>query len=150
MNSQYTRIRNTNAANVNIRQHRRVVSPDMNSQCIKESIIHVKSVVIKQLQRVISLHTGSPFKYNCNSCDYKATWKDSITKHKKSVHEGKKYQCKDCSSLFTQKSSLPTHQQFVHMVKKYPCKICSYQASQKGHLKKHKNTVHKCKVVSTE
>ena len=114
MSSQYTRIRKTNATNVNIRQHGMIILPHMNSRCMKESNIPVKSVVINQVQRVISLNTGSPFMKesnitNCNSCDYQVKYKSILTGNKQSVQEGKKYQYKDGSLLFISKSQLTRH-----------------------------------------
>ena len=52
----------------------------------------------------MSPHEG--IKYQCDHCDYKATQKGSLKKHKMSVHEGIKYQCDQCEYKAAQKGDL--------------------------------------------
>jgi hypothetical protein len=49
-------------------------------------------------------HEGNRF--HCNSCEYQATKKGSLTKHYESIHEGRKYRCDSCNHHAAHISSL--------------------------------------------
>ena len=53
-------------------------------------------------------------KYPCGKCEYQATTKGSVDRHRKSVHEGIRY----------------------------PCRQCEYQAATKGNLERHRRSIH--------
>ena len=52
------------------------------------------------------------------------------------------YDCCQCEYKATQKGYLKKHKMSVHEEVKYPCNQCEYKAAQKGHLKKHKMSTH--------
>ena len=54
-------------------------------------------------------------KYQCQHCDYQATRKDHLTKHKQSVHFGQKHPCPDCEKYFIDKSGVTRHRQAGHL-----------------------------------
>ena len=53
-------------------------------------------------------------KYPCGQCEYQATTKGSLDKHRRSVHEGIKYPCGQCEYQATTKGSLDQHRRSVH------------------------------------
>ena len=68
-------------------------------------------------------------KYQCDECDYKATLKENLKKHKMSVHIGFKYPCDQCDYKATQKGDLKKHRLSVHIGIKYQCDQCDYKAT---------------------
>ena len=60
--------------------------------------------------------------HNCSICGYQSLKKESLTRHKKIVHDGVKvkYPCKQCGQEFTQKGNLARHQMAAHEGVKYP------------------------------
>ena len=56
---------------------------------------------------------------------------DVLSRHIKTIHEGKKYEYKTSNKAFSRPSSLKSHQSVVHKGKKYECKTCSRQTHQK-------------------
>ena len=57
--------------------------------------------------------------FPCAQCDYKATRREHLLTHIKSVHEGVKFPCAQCDYKATQKSSLLRHIKSVHEGVKY-------------------------------
>ena len=55
-----------------------------------------------------------------------ATTKESLDRHKRSVHEGMKYPCGQCEYQATTKENLDRHKRSVHEGIKYPCQQCEY------------------------
>ena len=66
------------------------------------------------------IHTGER-PYKCNQCDYKATQKDTVTRHKQSKHEGGRYECDQCDYKATKKSNITAHKQYKHEGVRYEC-----------------------------
>ena len=60
----------------------------------------------------MSVHEG--VKYHCNQCEFKASQKGDLKKHKMSVHVGDKYQ-----------GDLKRHEMSVHEGVKYQCSQCA-------------------------
>ena len=76
--------------------------------------------------KIMDIHNGTfhytkkDKKYNCDLCGHQVSHKNSLTRHKKIVHEGIKF----------------------------PCRQCNYQAITKGNLAKHKTAVHEGVIYS--
>ena len=97
-------------------------------------------------------------------CGYTTRTKSSLSRHKKSTHEGIRYECKveQCEYKATQKFHLDNHQKSQHEGIKYYCdeENCEYMCAQKTNLKHHKEQKHdmnpsqiieckKCKITFT-
>ena len=85
-----------------------------------ESNIVVNIVTIRQLRKVT-------VKYSCEFCDYKATTKNTLQNHVKSIHDGVKYSCEYCEYKATTKSDLRRHVKSIHDGVKYSCEYCDYK-----------------------
>ena len=81
-------------------------------------------------------------KYACNKCEYQATTQGSLTIHIQSKHEGLKYDCSHCEQQFTHQSSLLLHFRSKNEGVKYPCNECNYQATRLDKLKIHVESKH--------
>ena len=95
-------------------------------------------------------------KFPCDLCDFQATGKGHLIKHKNAIHEGEKYICDLCDYQAVDKRSLRKHQLSLHDTlktgrrntksahggKTYLCDSCSYQTPNKGHLNKHQRSIH--------
>ena len=55
------------------------------------------------------------------------TRKESLDRHKRSVHEGIKYPCNQCEYLASRKEHLDRHKRLVHEGIKFPCGQCKHQ-----------------------
>ena len=88
-----------------------------------------------------SVHDG--VQYACNQCEYKATQKCNLILHIQSKHEGKRYPCEQCEYIGSHSSGLYKHIQSKHVGVKYTCDQCKYQFSQKGKLREHIKNKHK-------
>ena len=85
-------------------------------------------------------------KYKCDLCNKSYPRKSALSRHIKTVHEGKRFECKTCNQVFTQSGSLKTHQLEVHDgIKKYECKNCNQHFTKSTHLKTHQSAVHEGK-----
>ena len=107
-----------------------------------------ENVTTGQLQRVISLNTNKPNMKERSShaeCDHQATSKDSLTKHQRAIHEGKKYPCRECNHQATSNGNLTWHPQVIHKGKKFSCRGCDYQATSKGILTQRQQAIHEGK-----
>ena len=72
--------------------------------------IPVTHATIRQLKEDPSLNINSQGKkYPCDSCEYQATTKGSLTTHKNKIHEVKKY---PCYLQGTTRGNLSTHKQW--------------------------------------
>ena len=104
-------------------------------------------------------------KYNCYLCGHQVSHKNSLTRHKKIVHEGLKFPCGQCKHQSTSKGNLAPHnranilagndtikqqekvllfnkKRAVHEGVKYPCRQCNHQATSKSNLARHKRAAH--------
>ena len=89
-----------------------------------------------------SVHEGVRYCYD--QCDHKATRKESLKVHIKSVHEIRiAVTCDKYGKQFSQKNGLRKHNESAHEGVRYPCEYCDYKATQRVHLCKHKSTHHK-------
>ena len=57
-------------------------------------------------------HDGT--RYPCDNCEYKATTKSYLKKHKQSKHEGMRYSCDDCEYSATSQYLLKKHSERDH------------------------------------
>ena len=53
-------------------------------------------------------------KFQCQECDYQATWKNNLVRHKKAVHMGQTFPCPECDFKTTLKGNLARHKTTVH------------------------------------
>ena len=73
----------------------------------------------------MSVHGSA--KYFCDQCDFKATLKIYITKHKKSAHGTAAFSSQQSEFIATQKSYNKRHEKSVHEAIKYYCDQCDYK-----------------------
>ena len=59
--------------------------------------------------------------YPCEQCQYQATSKRNLARHRRAVHEGIKYPCGQCQHEATSKVHLARHRRAVHEGIKYHC-----------------------------
>ena len=92
-------------------------------------------------------------KYPCDKCDYIATQKSSLVRHKQTQHEGirqmhqqqpdgKQHPCDQCPSTFSQLCSLNRHKTAKHSGVSYPCDQCDYIGTTPLNTKLHKRSKH--------
>ena len=75
-------------------------------------------------------HKGK--KDHCDTCEYQATTKRSLTQHKQLIHEDiHTCGCDSCAYQASRRGSLSQHRQSKHEEKKYPYDSCNYQASER-------------------
>ena len=97
----------------------------------------------KDILRSFSDYINDGQIFKCPQCHYKASRKNIIQEHIKSVHEGMEILiCPDCDKFFTSKRSLIGHKKEKHSgpVKVYPCVECGRKFTRKSNLKYHKNS----------
>ena len=75
----------------------------------------------------MSVHEG--IKYECDHCNYKASYQSSLKTHKMTVHEGIKYECDHCHYKANHRNSLKKHSITFHEGIKYECdkNVSSYR-----------------------
>ena len=62
--------------------------------------------------------------YECDFCDKKFSRPENVTRHIKSVHEGKKpYTCEECGRNFTEKRNLEHHNESYHAPRNLKCEM---------------------------
>ena len=76
--------------------------------------------------------------YPCDQCEYTGS-RDSLRKHKQSMHEGIRYSCDQCEYAGS-RDALRKHKKSVHEGIRFPCDQCEYAATQSGMLKTHKES----------
>ena len=107
--------------------------------CLK--IYSSKSKVKRHLNTVHNKPTtDTEITYSCNQCIKCFIDKDSLTKHKKKKHAGKRkpYKCTICQASFSQKMNLTKHIQFVHHgIKEYSCNWCYKSFAFESNLELH-------------
>ena len=94
-------------------------------------------------------------KFPCDLCDFQATGKGHLIKHKNAIHQDEQYLCDLCDYQAVDKRSLIKHQSLhdslktkrgntksAHRGKTYLCDSCSYQTPNKGHINKHQRSIH--------
>jgi len=92
-------------------------------------------------------------KYPCDKCDYVATQKSSLVRHRQTQHEGirqmhqqqpdgKQHPCDQCPSTFSQLCSLNRHKTAKHSGVSYPCDQCDYIGTTPLNTKLHKRSKH--------
>ena len=83
--------------------------------------------------KIMEIHNrtfhGKVKKYTCDLCGHQVSFKNSLARHKKSVHEEVKFSCRLCNYQATSKESLAKHKRAVHEGVKYPCGQCNHQPS---------------------
>ena len=56
-------------------------------------------------------------KFQCDHCNYTTNYKQNLSKHVKSIHEGVKYPCNICDYQFTESGNLEKHKRSKHSTK---------------------------------
>ena len=70
---------------------------------MKEDLVVAFLTMGKLSRLIIPFQDGVTFP--CNQCEYKATQKQNLLAHIKSVHEGVKYPCQQCGYKATRKNN---------------------------------------------
>ena len=81
--------------------------------------------------------------YNCEICDYKANFKDTLSHHLRYTHSGQEYLCDKCPRKYRNPHSLKRHVGLKHT----QSKECDHQLKLKN---KTKETVKEPQVVLCE
>ena len=89
-------------------------------------------------------------KYNCNVCKKSYLRKYALSRHIKTVHDGKRFECKNCNRSFTNPRSLKAHQLAVHEGKVFECDICNQIYVLPKSLREHRSVVHNGKKYECE
>ena len=73
-------------------------------------------ILLNKLQSMISQESNkSKFKYNCEQCDFKCNYEDSLKEHTSSNHEpNPTLQCNDCDEMFNSEEILNSHIEMNH------------------------------------
>ena len=113
------------------------------SSCLKEPT--TQNLKTKGKSKYQKLKCPKESKYQrmvnrCDQCNYAATSKQSLKKHKKDNHNN--YHCDQCEFLTTRLVDLKMHKQSQHGVIPYPCVRCDFSASSAPSLQYHKMSRH--------
>ena len=84
----------------------------------------------------------------CDACEKRCSDKYDLTRHVKTVHEGKKGQSKECPfcHAYFQPKYLKKHISTVHeKQKKYDCDICEAKFSDSSGISYHTASIHQGK-----
>ena len=86
--------------------------------------------------------------YQCNICNDSFSYKVTLKKHVKSVHEKNiQFKCSICNNTFSRKNGLKSHMESVHeKIKRHKCSICNIGFYKRGNLINHKS-VHEKKIL---
>ena len=99
------------------------------------------SVNIKfQLQSILKTHKLSVHEgiaYDCDQCQYQASYNSSLKTHKLITPASVKYKCDQCQYKDFQQGNLKIHKHPSHESVLYSCSECDYQTSLQQRLKKH-------------
>ena len=95
---------------------------------------------ISHKQRELKHNDG--VKYQCNQCNFKASFPSNLQQHIKSIHEGVKYPCDQCKFKAARPDSLQQHIKSIHDGVKYPCDQCDYKAARPSNLQGHIKSIH--------
>ena len=87
-----------------------------------------------------SIHEGK--RYNCERCDKTFSGKSSLSEHVKSIHESKKYECYKCEKYFANHSGLLRHTKSIHEGIRYNCERCDKTFAGKSALTSHIKSIH--------
>jgi KRAB domain-containing zinc finger protein len=81
--------------------------------------------------------------YQCNSCDFSTTRKDSLNRHIIEVHEKiRAHICELCGKRFSQAKSLRRHINSIHTQKeKYACLHCDSFFFREDNFQRHVQTI---------
>ena len=79
----------------------------------------------------------------CHYCDFKTSWKSSLKRHLRAIHQNISYPCDYCNFKTSWKASLKQHTESLHKKITYPCDRCNYKAKRRNDLKKHTHNRHK-------
>ena len=119
-------------------------------------------VKLNSILDVYSTYPNSGIRYPCDHCNYEATQKSALKRHKQSQHgvmgtlnvEGNyipsqktenelhNLYCDQCEFVTSSMQNLKQHRTFVHQGKGYPCDQCQYVAHMPSSLKVHKESKH--------
>ena len=78
----------------------------------------------------------------CDFCPFKSKNKNSLKKHKDSVHDKKQLSCKSCEFTSTQNSTILTHTKTVHQNIFFSCDQCKVKYPKKSTLQHHMEVKH--------
>ena len=79
---------------------------------------------------------------SCDLCPFKNKDKNSLKKHKVSVHDKKQLSCKSCEFTSTQNSTILTHTKTVHQNIFFCCDQCKVKYPKKSTLQYHMDVKH--------
>ena len=84
----------------------------------------------------MQLHTIE--KVKCDLCDYSTMVSETLSKHKKKVHEKEEvYMCTSCNYKTPSRTSLSRHEQSHSIKKPYSCDQCNFKTKTLNSLKVH-------------
>ncbi|MBY9000961.1 MAG: C2H2-type zinc finger protein [Candidatus Heimdallarchaeota archaeon] len=82
-------------------------------------------------------------KFKCEECGKEFARKDSLQRHKKSIHLKVKFECPHCDYSAARNDYLKRHINSIHLnLRKYVCEICGEGFNQSGTLNRHILTIH--------
>ena len=129
---------NSKTMNSIVKMHEKALE-DKNNELnkVKDELRVAKSINLKISKKIQQLETFNVSKENesknlekkfcCVICDVRFAYKQSLMKHKASVHEGKKpFKCEICKHGFITKHLLRRHNYSIHEKKVFPCPSCNF------------------------
>jgi len=85
---------------------------------------------------------GDTVQFVCPDCSKIFSYRNTLNKHKRSVHSGVRYSCAECDFQATNAGHLATHKKSIHEGVRYSCYFCGHQSTSKCNLARHTKNVH--------
>jgi len=85
---------------------------------------------------------GDTVQFECPDCSKIFSYRNTLNKHKRSVHSGVRYSCAECDFQATNAGHLATHKKSIHEGVRYSCYFCGHQSTSKCNLARHTKNVH--------
>lgn len=95
------------------------------------------------------LRTFKEFLFPCNLCKKWFKQKNSLTQHRRDVHNKKPlpFRCQECDEGFRKNSHLKQHQISAHDQKPpFNCKYCNKSFLRRKKLNRHQRNTHECTI----
>jgi KRAB domain-containing zinc finger protein len=96
-------------------------------------------------RHVESIHTKIRFTCDVEGCDKSYSFKNGLSMHIKSIHEGDGHRCEQCDKNFSTKQHLTHHTKTVHLSERqFVCSVesCGKSFTYDSNLKAHIKSVH--------